>query len=51
MELFCEGIDFLTSYIKRVFNFTYFFHQSFKIWHMTTRNHQDKFVFEEMFVE
>ena len=25
MELFCEEIDFLTTYIKRVFNFTYFF--------------------------
>ena len=24
MELFCEEIDFLTTYIKRVFNFTYF---------------------------
>ena len=47
MELFCEEIDFLTTYIKRVFNFTYFFINLLKFGTWPHENSKTNFIVEE----
>ena len=47
MELFCEEIDFLTTYIKRVFNFTYFFINLLKFGTWPHENSKTNFIAEE----